>query len=396
VYSSAWSAVTSLCTRLNAAGIGVLIDFHALPGGANPDIHSGTSSGSAALWGNSQNLTLARSCLLFLGHQIFSGAVPGCIGLQLCNEAISNAPGLYDFYTDCLTALSEIDPTLPIYISDAWDLSTALKWCATQNKVATVGTSAPVIVDTHRYYCFSAANKAQSPSQIIASISNELSEIPSIAGHVMDSGAAAAIVGEYSCVIDPASWALAPTPGQSGPGQDALIKQFGQAQSAQWWSRSAGCFFWTAKMDWMPGGAWGFYAMSTQGAVSPPFNLSFSFAEVGTRLAGANNAKANLKNAAVTAHQTYWDKTSPGQTFQHYRYGEGYDIGFEDAAAFFGMRAGGGLPGTATGADTIGNLELWVRKRIGESGQQGSFVWEYEQGFRQGVTDAEGVLLVGQ
>ena len=31
--------------------------------------------------------------------------------------------------------------------------------------------------------------------------------------------------------------------------------------------------------------------------------------------------------------------------------------------------------------------ELWVLKRIRESGQGGAFVWEYEQGIRQGVKD---------
>jgi hypothetical protein len=39
------------------------------------------------------------------------------------------------------------------------------------------------------------------------------------------------------------------------------------------------------------------------------------------------------------------------------------------------------------GGDKIGMLELWVLKRIRESGQGGKFVWEYEQGLRQGVRD---------
>ena len=32
-------------------------------------------------------------------------------------------------------------------------------------------------------------------------------------------------------------------------------------------------------------------------------------------------------------------------------------------------------------------LDLWMRKRIGESGMVGSFVWEYEAGLRKGISD---------
>ena len=42
VYQNAWDAVKKLCTRLHNAGIGTLIDLHALPYGANNDSHVGT------------------------------------------------------------------------------------------------------------------------------------------------------------------------------------------------------------------------------------------------------------------------------------------------------------------------------------------------------------------
>lgn len=37
-------------------------------------------------------------------------------------------------------------------------------------------------------------------------------------------------------------------------------------------------------------------------------------------------------------------------------------------------------------ADMIGSLELWMLKRLRDSGQSGDFAWEYEHGFRQGVS----------
>jgi hypothetical protein len=39
------------------------------------------------------------------------------------------------------------------------------------------------------------------------------------------------------------------------------------------------------------------------------------------------------------------------------------------------------------GGDKIGMEELWVLKRIRESGQGGPFVWECEQGLRRGIKD---------
>lgn len=47
------------------------------------------------------------------------------------------------------------------------------------------------------------------------------------------------------------------------------------------------------------------------------------------------------------------------------------------------MRANGGLQG----GDKIGMLDIWTKKRIIESGQAGKYLWEFEQGFRQGVRD---------
>lgn len=49
------------------------------------------------------------------------------------------------------------------------------------------------------------------------------------------------------------------------------------------------------------------------------------------------------------------------------------------------MRAAGQLPGR--GADKIGMLHLWVRKRSIEYDQRGDFAWEFERGLRQGISD---------
>ena len=70
---------------------------------------------------------------------------------------------------------------------------------------------------------------------------------------------------------------------------------------------------------------------------------------------------------------------------EHWRFGAGWDIGFSDAISFSQARISGVL--TGTGADKIGMLDAWVRKRVIESRQGGQYIWEFEQGLRQGISD---------
>lgn len=69
VYRNAWNAVKLLIQRCHDRGIGVLVDLHGLPGGANDQDHSGTNSGKAELWGNHVNLELATRCVCFIAEQ---------------------------------------------------------------------------------------------------------------------------------------------------------------------------------------------------------------------------------------------------------------------------------------------------------------------------------------
>ena len=387
VYISAWSAVLALSSRLHAHGIGTLLDLHALPGGANVEAHSGTSSGKAELWGNKTNLALAKKCILFVVEEVAKGKVQGCIGIQLCNEAIYGARGMYDWYSDVVHSVVQIDSTIPIYISDAWDLNAALAWSRGRNTVS--ATTNPIIVDTHKYYTFAAADKAQSAQQIISRIPGELGEVPPKSGSVIDHGAAEVLVGEWSCVLDGDTWAKS-----QNANRDQLVKEFGDVQSEQWRRRAGGACFWTAKMDWMDGGEWGFFEMTKKGAATPPHGLTLGAEDVKGRMERAQQQKEGKKNEAVTNHINYWNKTSPRGHFEHWRFEQGWEVGFADAMAFFGMRTHGGLQGSGIGGDKIGMLEMWVWKRLRESGQGGGFVWEWEQGFRQGVGDFYGLVGV--
>jgi aryl-phospho-beta-D-glucosidase BglC (GH1 family) len=386
VYINAWAAVKNLILRCYAHGIGVLIDFHALPGGANGEEHSGTSSGKAELWGNTANLALAQKCVLFMANEIKAGIL-GVIGIQLCNEAITNAPGMYDWYNTVISAIRSLDFTMPIYISDGWDFKAALKYVQDKNKLSSTPSN-PIIIDKHNYYTFSDADLSKSPQQIIQQMPAELSELDGVDGSVFDRGASSVFIGEYADVMDTQTWNKVSTSDRPG-----LTKQFGQAQSKRWKQRSGGCTYWTLKMDWMDGGDWGFKQQVNNGAITPPPSFLFTPQNVRDKTNTADSQRANLKNTAYTQHQQYWDHTAPGVTFEHYRFEQGWDVAFSDAETFLNARRTSLVPPDGNGADVIGMLDLWVLKRMREAGQAGQlFGWEWEQGFRRGISDFHGAV----
>lgn len=380
VYSNAWAKVKDLVRRARAWGVGVLLDFHAVPGGANGEAHSGTGSGRAELWGNRKNLELAKRCLVFIAKEVKD--MEGVIGIQVCNEAVWEAKGMWGWYDDVISAIAGIDESMPIYISDGWNLGKTLDWCNKRNVLHGKISRNPVVVDTHRYFTFSDADRNQSPQQIISRISGELHESEGKKGSISDRGEAQIVVGEWSCVLDGKTW------GRVGPTEkDGLVRQFGQAQCKKWEEKSSGSYFWTYKMDWMDGGEWGFVEQTKKGNITPPEYLALPAQEIRGRIHSANERRERMGNDAQRAHEEYWNRTSPGKKFEHHLYSEGWKVGFHDAEKFFSMRADGvlGEKTHSQGGDKIGCLEIWVKKRLLESGQRGEFVWEWDQGFRAGV-----------
>jgi aryl-phospho-beta-D-glucosidase BglC (GH1 family) len=375
VYVVAWAAVKELVKRAKGVGIGVLLDLHALPGGANKDAHSGTSSGKADFWGNKRNMDLATRCLAFMAEEVKCG-MDGVIGLQVVNEAVADAKGMYAWYEEVLRQIRGIDSTLPIYVSDGWDLGKALRWSNGRRG------GNPVVVDTHKYYTFSDKDRTQSPAEIIARIPTELSELDGKDGSLCDRGEAQIIVGEYSCVLDGQTWSRVPPDQKEG-----YVKQFGLTQSRKWQEKSGGAYFWTYKMDWMDGGEWGFTEQCKKQNITPPQSLLLPKQEVLQRVQHAQQVRNELGNSARKAHEDYWTGAAPGQHFEHDRYIDGWNVGFSDGLSFFVMRAEGGLGDKAgeAGGDRIGCLDIWVKKRLLESGQGGAFAWEWEQGIRAGI-----------
>jgi len=381
VYAHAWKAVKKLVKTLWKDEIGVLIDFHALPGGANKEEHSGTNTGKAELWSNPGYRELAISCLQFIASEI--SHMDGIIGLQIVNEVDYSSANMTDWYDNAIKAISSIDRTLPVYISDSWDLTATIDYVQRMD-LCHRDDLCPVCIDTHVYACFSEADKACSPHQIIAKVPTQLSSLDGKDGNVVDRGAAQVIVGEYSCVMSRESWSKAGCTELSTDGKQ-LISEFGHAQSLRWRQRAGGSYFWTLAMDWQ-GGAWGFTDQVDASNITPPRNFLSSYYIIQDTITRAQQQYNLQLEQRMTEHTNYWNKTCPGELFEHWKFEEGFKIGWNDAMSFFRMKNKSCKPG---GGDRIGMIDLWVRKRIVDSGMKGKFVWEFEHGLRTGIKDFE-------
>jgi aryl-phospho-beta-D-glucosidase BglC (GH1 family) len=372
VYNGAWHSIRTLIARLRTHSIGVLIDFHALPGGANGQEHSGTNSGHAELWNSAPNRALGVECCKFVARDAQTGS--DIAGIQLVNEAEWDSPGMYEWYDECIAAISAIDPTIPVIISDGWNLHKAIDYSMRKNSVYAHHPTAPVVVDTHYYWAFTDDDKRKSPQEITREAASKLHDLDGKEGSVIDRGATQVIVGEYSCVLTEDSWAK-----RGDASKEDCVRQFGQAQSRRYQERAGGSFFWTWKMDWMPGGEWGFTAQSDAGNIVPPSHAVLSQQDRVNLLQKAIHEREGHKRNALEQHIAYWSRADPGGKYEHEKYEHGWIVGYQDAFAF--------LEGRGTQGDRIGMLELWILKRLKESGYRGGFTWLFEQGLRKGVQD---------
>ncbi|KAF2456010.1 glycoside hydrolase superfamily [Lineolata rhizophorae] len=381
VWVNAWATVKSLVARLADNGISTLVDLHGLPGGANDGEHSGTNIKQALLWQDRRHWHHSVAALEFMAHDL--RGVPGVAGLQVCNETCYDARGMYDFYDEAIAAISRADSGLPIVISDGWDLPRAADYAMHKNSLFS-GVPNPTIIDTHYYWCFAPKDTSKSPQEVIDDVGNKLSELDGREGDVTTRGAVQVFVGEYSVVMAESTWQKV-----DGSERDEYTKRFGQAQQARWQSRAAGSTFWSFTVEWYPGGGWGYAAQINSGALPVPPHLTLPADEVRARLARADAERQPRLDKAYADHVGWWGRDG----FEHWRFQRGWDVGFADARAFFGWRSAGGFAqaaagGASEGADTIGAREVWVRKRLLDSGsRKEKFVWEYEHGLRKGMSD---------
>ncbi|KIX09236.1 uncharacterized protein Z518_00315 [Rhinocladiella mackenziei CBS 650.93] len=193
---------------------------------------------------------------------------------HLC--AKSAAPNMYQFYDDAINLIASIDPTIPIYISDGWNLNEAIPYCRQRNSVQSL-TKNPVVIDTHKYFTFGEKHRSKSVQEIIQEVQSvQLSELDHATGNVcstMDPPLSAS-----SLANSPSHWT-----GARGPLELYINK-------------TIGCTFWSYKFDWeghkpgrrgmvhTGGGDWGFRVQVDNGTIFPPRAMAMTRGAVQTRV----------------------------------------------------------------------------------------------------------------
>ena len=145
------------------------------------------------------------------------------------NEAKYQAKGMFEWYDSVLAEVGKVDAGIPIYVSDAWDLGATLKWAHKRDRRGN-----PVVVDTHKYFCFGGPNVDKSPHEIIER------KVPELFGGVdLSPGkGVSVVVGEWSCVLGEKAWGKV---GKEDRGP--LTKKYGLVQSRRWFDITGGSFF---------------------------------------------------------------------------------------------------------------------------------------------------------
>jgi aryl-phospho-beta-D-glucosidase BglC (GH1 family) len=346
VYQNAWSSFIQLVKKANEYDIGVIMDLHAVPGGANTSEHSGVPLKRAEFWHNTKFHKLALDALEFITRDL--SHLENIIGIQIVNESefSNDAKSQKQFYINAVKTIRKHDKHVPIIISDGWWLN---QWCEWLQKVS--NDDSGVVIDTHVYRCFSDADKSKSPEQIIQDLETDCITGLSYPADVM--------VGEYSCVLDGRSW-------EKTNDRDGLVKRYGQKQSELFIQRAnMGSFFWTFKFQHGDGGEWGFVPMVKNGAILTRFS------QVWDKNQDQFNDAFDHK---VEEHYRYWD--NQGGKYEHWRYKEGFVTGWADARNF------AYLNGSRLGR------RCWIKSRLMEhvdTRGKSDWLWEYEQGYQMAL-----------
>lgn len=368
LYLNAWGILrTHFIEPAAERGIGVLVDMHGLPGGANNLDHSGElCEHGANFWGDvDAQLAMSKAfAWLVLDLSVYDNF----IGVQLCNEAehmdSCKKQGL--FYGSAINAIREVDPTIPVVISDAWDPNQWAKWVQDQQLGNnTIG----VIVDDHIYRCFSGLDHNCLPKEIISNLGNTvLNDLPAN-GRGVDF-----MIGEYLCVLDGQLWLK----GDSQSHRDELVVEYGQAQSIIFSQRAKwGSFFWTYKFELGNGGEWDFRTMTNAKAIYPAFTIRGD-------LLPDDNVFDKEWRTNCEEHNAYWDDKSPGEKMDHDLYAKGFRVGWFDALEFAKLDG-----------SVIGRVEAWRALRMQEhihNHAQAKYEWEYAEGFNKALDVFYGIV----
>lgn len=359
VYNNSWNIFKSKFIEAAAKfGISVLVDLHALPGGANSDAHSGETVADASplFWKNHLYQDQMIDAVRYITRDL--KGFDNIAGLQVVNEASSNdsSNGQFRYYEKCLKAVRDEDTTLPLIISDAWIPNKFAEWV---QDIQGLEKNLGIVIDTHCYRMFTSEDQNKSAQQILDDLQNDfLTNIRD------NSKGIDFMLGEFSCVLSGNSWNLSNVnpDDPNDPERKNLAAKFGKCQVELALQRApAGIYFWSYKFPYL-WGEWdarivlGDYINAPK--VKQPSEGAFEL----------------MRDSELEAHKNYWNNV--GGNYEFERYLDGFQDGWNDCESF------------AKSGSMIGRREAIKFARLQNHIQSKGWLdhlWEYEQGYDKSV-----------
>ncbi|KAL6946387.1 hypothetical protein ACO0RG_000538 [Hanseniaspora osmophila] len=345
--------------NLQDHNIGCIIDIHGLPGSANGQHHNGEEKDNKGGFFGSNfekyEKYIVDHCIPVLAKEFAS--FENVIGLQVINENEfvnkdddrKKFSHVTQYYKDCLHKLRSLNVSWPLIISDGW-------WCGQWDEwVTKENLQLDVIIDTHCYRCFSDADKSQKVQDIVAKF------------QCLDSQCSNDfIVGEFSCVVDGASWSL------SNANRDEWVKNYGlkQVDTFNQSENIAGWFFWTFKFEYGDGGEWGLKPMMDKGCIKGAPNNS-----------NKKDIDSSMLDRFYKEHASYWDQ-HPSSDYEHFRFKDGLEQAVADIKMFHNFNG-----------SSLGRVNYWVTSRKTQYCEKQKIspnhksLWEYEHGYKKAIQE---------
>lgn len=373
VYLDCWSRIMAFIARCADFGIGVLVDLHCLPGGANGDSHSGTDSKSSKFFTSSKNRSKAVECVKYIIDQV--SHFDHIVGVQVINEpAWGTEDKCASYYEQCISYAQAHGAGLPIYISDAWNLEHWSTWLSRRSK------DEFVVIDHHYYHCFTPADHSRNVRDHVRDLMGDEKQLENCSLE-LNAGEGNIVVGEWSCALNPTS-----KDGFSQTELRAEMKRFGRSQAQIYGGAySGGFWFWTYKFqDRNHQNEWDIRDMLETGILPSPLSMCRPLSK--STKDDIVSTMEDIKDQKFAEHCAYWD--ARGSQFEHWRYLDGFTLGMKDSLAFATPSSSSKSPLLSS---TIGFTSRWMHVRLqGHIREKGTSrlncEWEFETGYKLALT----------
>jgi glucan 1,3-beta-glucosidase len=243
-----WAFRTAKAHRL-----GVLLDLHGVPGSQNGWDHSGRQG---ELGWHTSKANIDHSLRIIGDLAVRCKGYDNLIGIELLNEPRWDVPldVLKRFYIEAYHRVrDQIGPEkAAVVIHDAFR---PLEW----SEFMRAPEFANVILDTHRYQCFTDDDhKRHLHQQVELALLAREKQLAAMQKQLPT------IVGEWSCALPPESLG-----GRNGFALDVGMRAYGDAQLINF-DATRGWFYWTYKIQ--DGGAWSFRDCVNRGWMPGKYN----------------------------------------------------------------------------------------------------------------------------